>query len=109
MGWGNSGSIDNSQDLTHNTSISGTPFTLHYNKHYDSLDVNISEDPSVEYLYSYFIPKRLIDNSSRTYTLINDEDEMSILSNRIRKGCICYFAKNIDVKDWVINDLAILG
>jgi hypothetical protein len=86
--------------LTYPYSISSTSLTLHYMKHSE-------EGDNRETLYSYFIPKVISQNNSQTYVFNNDSDENSIISNEITKGLIVYFSKTNDVKEWIVNDLAI--
>lgn len=108
-GYGNMGSDGDefTEDLTQNYSIGGQNLTLYY--HRDQEDGN-----EVEQLYTYWIPKKVSENSAQTYYNvygINPEEDveefMSMLSKNVTSGLIVYFAKSNDVKDWVINDLAI--
>jgi microcystin-dependent protein len=64
------------------------------------------EGDTEEVLYSYFIPKLISENNTRTYSVFYDEDDMSMMSKEVTKGLLVYFSKKNDVKDWVINDLA---
>jgi len=101
--YGNMGS-DGDQDienLTQNYSIGGQNLTLYY--HRDQATEN-----DYEILYSYWIPKKVTENSSQTYNNFYDSDNMSMLSTTVTNGLIVYFAKINDVKDWVINDLGII-
>jgi hypothetical protein len=98
MGW--AGNNDANESLTQNYSISGKNLTLYYNKDYNVEDAD-------EYFYSYWIPKKVSENSTKTYNVYYDDDEMSIMTKNVTTGLIVYFAKLNDVKDWVINDLAI--
>lgn len=102
--YGNMGSDENtmSERLTHNYSIDGQNLTLHYDHNRDT------DDDIEEQLYSYWIPKKVSENSSMTYDIYyHDDDDMSMMSKNVTTGLIVYFAKYNDVKDWVINDLGI--
>jgi len=102
-GYGNMGSDENtsSERLTQNYSVGGQNLTLYYDHNRDTYD-DIEEQ-----LYSYWIPKKVSENSSMTYNVYYDGDDMSMMSKNVTTGLIVYFAKYNDVKDWVINDLAI--
>jgi hypothetical protein len=78
--------------------INGTDLNLRYHKHQEDGD-------NVEILYSYFIPKLLEENETQTYRYNNDSDEMTLISNEVRRGITIYFSKGNDVNEWVINDL----
>jgi hypothetical protein len=86
--------------LTYPYAISSTNLTLHYMKHQE--DGN--ED---EILYSYFVPKKISQNSGVTYVYNNDADDDSLISKEVTNGLIVYFSKVNDVKEWVVNDLGI--
>jgi hypothetical protein len=98
--YGNMGSDRNEtiEGLTYNYTIENTDLTLYY--HRDQETGNL-----IEQLYSYFIPKKVSQNNSQTYTLNYNSDNMSIVSNEITNGLIVYFSKTNDVKEWVVNDL----
>ena len=98
MGW--AGFNDANESLTQNYTIGGQNLTLYYNK-----DYNI--DDADEYLYSYWIPKKVSENSAKTYNTYYNNDNMVMLSKDVTTGIIVYFAELNDVKDWVISDLAI--
>lgn len=101
-GYGNMGSDGDevTENLTQNYSIGGQNLTLYYHDHQEDGD-------EVEQLYTYWIPKKPSENSAQTYDVYYDGDNMSMLSKTVTSGLIVYFAKSNDVKDWVINDLAI--
>ena len=111
-GYGNMGSDGNynTSHLTQNYSINGQNLTLYYHN-----DKEIEDgDEQFEQLYTYWIPKKVSENSAQTYYNVYginpDEDEeefMSMLSKNVTTGLIVYFAKSNDVKDWVINDLGV--
>ena len=98
MGW--AGFNDANESLTQNYTVGGQNLTLYYNKDYNVEDAD-------EYLYSYWVPKKISENSAKTYDVYYDDDEMSMMSKNVTTGLIVYFAELNDVKDWVINDLAI--
>jgi hypothetical protein len=98
MDWGNINGL--TEGLTHNYTIGGQNLTLYYNK-----DQRINNND--ERLYTYWIPKKISENSAKTYDIYYDGDDMSMMSKNITTGLIVYFARSNDVKDWVINDLAI--
>ncbi len=98
MGWGNTDGFTNG--LTQNYTVNGESLILHYNK-----DQQIGDD--VQQLYTYWIPKKVRENSTKTYNIYYDGDDMNIMSKNVTSGLIVYFAKSNDVKDWVINDLGI--
>ena len=89
------------ENLTYSTTLGGTSFTLNYQRHAEDGD-------STEILYSYWIPKKVSDNTSITYDFYNDQDDNSMMSKVITNGVLVYFAKKNDVKEWVANDLQII-
>ena len=96
MGWGSSNGSNDS--FTQNYNVGGQNLTLYYNKDYNVDDAD-------EQLYSYWIPKKVSENSTKTYNTYYDGDDMVMLSKDVTTGIIVYFAKLNDVKDWVINDI----
>ena len=88
------------EELTHNYSINGENFTLYYHRDKEDGD-------DYEQLYSYWIPKKVSENSTKTYNVYYDAGagDMSMLSKDVTTGLIVYFAKTYDVKEWVINDI----
>ena len=98
VGWGNSNGANES--LTQNYTVGGQNLKLYYNKDYNVGDAD-------EYLYSYWIPKKVSENSVKTYNTYYNGENMVMLSKNVTTGLIVYFAKLNNVKDWVINDLAI--
>lgn len=98
MGW--AGSNDANESLTQNYTVNGQNLTLYYNKDYNT-------DDNVRQMHSYWIPKKISENSAKTYDVYYDDDKMSMMSKNVTTGLIVYFAELNDVKDWVINDLAI--
>jgi hypothetical protein len=111
--YGNMGSDGNtfSFDLSQNYTKNSQNLTLYYHKNSDSLT------SSNETFYSYFIPRLVSQNASKTYdayyeqnyvsstqTFKND-DELSLMSKNVNYGLLVYHSKTNDVKNWVINDL----
>lgn len=98
--YGNMGSDGDeiTEELTHNYSINGENFTLYYHHHQEDGD-------NREQLYSYWIPKKVSENSINTYSVYYNGDDMSIFSKDVTTGLTVYFAKSYDVKNWVINDI----
>lgn len=104
--YGNMGS-DGDQDISYLTypySIGSTNLTLYYVKQAELGDSN-------EIVYTYFIPKKIIENNSQTYNLYQNsgDDDNSLISKEVTNGLIVYFSKTNDVKEWVVNDLGIQG
>jgi hypothetical protein len=91
---------DSITDLTHNYSINGENFTLYYHDYK-------GDGGNYEQLYSYWIPKKISENSTKTYNAYYEDvgGDMSMLSKDVTTGLIVYFAKTYDVKEWVINDI----
>jgi hypothetical protein len=101
-GYGNMGSDGDevTEDLTQNYSVGGQSLTMYYHRDQEDGDND-------EQLYSYWIPKNVSENSTKTYDVYYDGDDMSMMSKNVTSGLIVYFAKYNDVKDWVINDLGL--
>ncbi len=89
-------------DLTYSYTKNNTNLTLYYVKQEE-------EGDEEEIIYSYFIPKKITENNNRTYDLYQNEedDENSLMSKDVTNGLIVYFSKTNDVKEWIVNDLAI--
>lgn len=107
--YGNMGSDGDevTESLTQNYSIGDQNLTLYYHRDQEDGD-------NTEQLYSYWIPTKISENSAQTYDVYYGEegentrtDDMGMLSKEVTSGLIVYFAKSNDVKEWVINDLAI--
>jgi hypothetical protein len=100
--YGNMGSDGDeiTEELTQDYSINGQNFTMYYHRHKEDGD-------DYEQLYSYWIPKKVSENSTKTYNAYYDGDDMSMLSKDVTTGLIVYFAKTNDVKEWVINDIGV--
>jgi hypothetical protein len=86
--------------LTYPYTLSSTNLTLHYMKHQEVGD-------NIGILYSYFIPKNVSQNSSKTYVYNVALSNDSLISNEITNGLLVYFSKTNDVKEWVVNDLGL--
>jgi hypothetical protein len=100
--YGNMGSDNEevTEDLTYSYSLPGKDLTLYYRR-------DAEDDNDEEILYSYFIPKKVEENTEKTYVVNYDGDNMSMVSKVVTRGLIVYFAKTNDVKEWVVNDLEI--
>jgi hypothetical protein len=96
VGWENDNGA--TESLTQNYNVGGQNLTLYYNKDYNVDDAD-------EQLYSYWIPKKVSENSAKTYDIYYDGEDMSMMSKNVTTGLIVYFAELNDVKDWVINDI----
>jgi len=90
-------------DLIHSYTKSSINLDLYYVKQQEN-------DDDREILYSYFIPKKISQNSSQTYNLYQNEgdDNNSLISKSVTNGLIVYFSKTNDVKEWIVNDIGIL-
>ena len=102
--YGNMGSDGDevNTNLTYSYTIGSTNLTLYYVKQEENGD-------SDEIIYSYFIPKKVSENNAQTYNLYQEpgDDDNSLMSTVVTNGLIVYFSKTNDVKEWVVNDLAI--
>jgi len=101
--YGNMGtdSFEDIQNLRYSYTISGKNLSLYYQR-------NAKIASASEILYSYWVPKKVSDNSSITYDFYNDTDNNSMMSKQITNGVIVYFSKTNDVKQWVANDLQLV-
>ena len=100
--YGNFGSDGDevTDNLTQSYSIGSNNLTLYYHFHSEDGD-------NTEILYSYFIPKNIKENDSKTYDAYYDDDDMSIISKEVTNGLLVYFSKKNNVKNWVIHDINI--
>ena len=89
--------------LTHSYVKNSTNLKLFYVKQQE-------DDDEEEIFYSYFIPRKVSQNGTRTYNLYqeNGNDENSLMSKTVTNGLIVYFSKTNDVKEWVVNDLEMI-
>jgi hypothetical protein len=101
--YGNMGSDGDqiTEDLIHTYSIGSETLNLFYHMHAE-------EGENTEILYTYVIPTRSDENTSKTYNVIYDDSDMSLISIAVTKGLIVYFSKTNDVKEWVSQDLTIV-
>ena len=77
--------------------------TLFYNR-------NVEDGDEIERFFSYFIPFRPADNTTKTYTDgLTDSDVLYLHSKAITRGLTVYFSKKVDVKEFVKADLALDG
>lgn len=96
---GSNGSTANS-NYTHAYTLRSQAMTLHYN-------YNVQLTTTTEALYSYFVPYEVSKNQA-TIPYVSyrySGDNLAIHSVEVQKGITAYFAKQYDVKNWVVNDL----
>ena len=86
--------------LSHDYTLNGESFRLHYNNNFQS---NL---PS-ERFYTYFVPyeKERNKTSSPYVRRLYNIDNLALYTVPLRKGVNIYIAKQADTRDWVINDL----
>lgn len=85
------------QDYTR-TYVKGTQRTLYYRK-----DAEQGDD--YEILWTYVSPKNNSENASVPYNVVYNDDYMSILTSELTTGVTVYFAKAVDMVDWVVRDI----
>ena len=100
--YGNFGSDgdENDYDMSTTYNYDGVKNTLFYHHH--------AEEGEVEVLYSYFIPYKASDKLTKTHTSLynpEDTDDNSLITKAITQGVKVYFAKQNDVKDFIITDI----
>ena len=90
----------NNSNLVQGYSIGEENFILHYN-------FNNQQNIPTESLYSYVVPYESEKNkTARSFEkYIYNSDFLAIHSVPVKYGVTFYFAKQNNVKDWVINDL----
>ena len=101
--YGDFGSDGDEDDYDMTTTYGAPKKTLYYHHHAEKGD-------SEEILYSYFVPYNNSDNTSKPYqSLYGVEEEYtdnnSLITKAMRNGIKVFFAKQNDVKDWVITDI----
>jgi hypothetical protein len=96
---GSNGSTSN-MNLSQQYQKAGQNLTLHYN-------YNVQASVPSEKFYTYFVPYEQEKNmSTRPYLrFIYNTDNLAMYSTPVKNGINVYFAKQNDVKNWVINDL----
>ena len=96
---GSNGSTANS-NYTHAYTLRSQAMNLYYN-------YNVQLTTTTEALYSYFVPYEISKNqASMPYiSYVYGGDSLAIHSVEVLKGITVYFAKQNDVKNWVVNDL----
>ena len=89
-------------NLAQDFSIGGQSYKLHYNYNYQGA-------VPTEKFYTYFVPYELSKNKeTRSFTrYLYNVDNLSIYSAEVRRGITVYIAKQVDVRDWIIDDLQI--
>ena len=102
--YGNMGSDGDevNTNLTYSYTKGSNNLTLYYVKQQEDDDTN-------EIIYSYFVPKKVSENNNQTYNLYQESgnDDNSLMSKEVTNGLIVYFSQTNDVKEWIVNDLAI--
>jgi len=89
------------ESLTYDYTLGGNNLKLYYH-----LDKN--ENNNIQTLYSYWIPTKVSENNSiQSYNIYYNGDYMSAISKPVTKGLIVYFSLVNNVKEWVVNDLAL--
>lgn len=101
--YGNLGSDgdEDDYDMTAAYTFDETPQTLFYHHHGEIGD-------NKEILYSYFIPYKDSDKTTKAYASLynpEDTDDNSLITKVLTEGVKIYFAKQNDVKQWVITDI----
>ena len=102
---GNMGSNISTQnyDYTYDYTKGSEELTLHYN-------YNVQLTIPNEAFYAYFVPYQLSDNKTASPYVKNlyNTDNLALRTKSLYKGVTIYFAKQNDVKQWIINDLALV-
>jgi hypothetical protein len=83
-----------SENLNYEYLLNNNDLTLYYHHHQE--------------LYTYVILKNISENTSQTYTINYDGDNMSLYSNEVTNGLLIYFSKGNNTIEWVINDLELV-
>jgi hypothetical protein len=96
---GSNGSTVNNV-LAYDYTIGSQSFRLHYNNNYQGTL------PS-ESFYTYVVPYDKNQNKlSSTYVRrVYDIDNLALYSVPVKKGVTVYLSKQVDVREWVVNDL----
>jgi hypothetical protein len=86
--------------LSFDYSIGNENFRLHYNNNFQS---NLTS----ERFYTYVVPYDKNQNKlTTTYTRrIYDIDNLALYTVPVKKGVTIYISKQVDTRDWVVNDL----
>jgi hypothetical protein len=98
---GSNGSTVNNV-LAHDYTIGSESFRLHYNHNFQGTL------PS-ESFYTYVVPYNKNQNKlSTTYTRrVYDIDNLALYTVPVKKGVTIYISKQVDVREWIINDLQV--
>jgi hypothetical protein len=97
-------------NLTQSYTLGGNTYTLYYNK-------NMQTGSTTEIFYSYVIPYDSSINNTITYNKLSSGpgiqsgslEVLSIYTKSVKYGVTVYFAKQNDVKNWIINDLQVVS
>lgn len=86
--------------LAHDYTIGNETFRLHYNNNFQS---NL---PS-ERFYTYFVPYNKSQNKTASPYVrrLYNVDNLALYTVPVKKGVTVYISKQVDTRDWVINDL----
>lgn len=97
-------------NLTQAYTLGGNNYTLYYNR-------NVQTGSATEILFSYVVPYETSMNTAITYNKLSSgpgihggsQEVLSIYTKSVKYGVTVYFAKQNDVKNWVINDLQVVS
>lgn len=86
--------------LAHDYTLDGESFRLHYNNNFQS-------NLPTERFYTYVIPyEKSLNKLSTTYTRrLYNTDNLALYTVPVRRGVNIYISKQVDTRNWVINDL----
>lgn len=100
---GSNGTTSNT-NLTQSYTLDGESFTLHYNH-------NIEAGNPPETFYTYVVPYETHLNKSTVPFVKNlySVENLALYTKEMTKGVTIYVAKGVDVKNWIINDLQLVG
>ena len=98
--YGNMGSdgYEETQDYTMTYTKGGTQRTLYYRK-------DAQQGTDYEILWTYVSPKNNSENVSLPYNVVYNGSYMSILTSEVTTGVTVYFAKTVDMVNWVVRDI----
>lgn len=97
-----------------NISTQNYDYSYAYTKGSENLNLyynyNVQLTIPNEAFYSYFVPYRVSDNKEvRPYQkFVYNTDNLAMYTNQLRDGITIYFAKQNDVKQWIVNDLQLV-
>lgn len=97
-----------------NISTQNYDYSYAYTKDGESLNLyynyNVQLTIPNEAFYAYFAPYEVDKNkATRPYQkFVYDTDNLAMYTVQLRKGMTVYFAKQNDVKQWIVNDLQLV-